>query len=109
MQAVRRLQDKTEAAKALALLPTRQKRPTIEAKETPTSSSLLVPIDRISGSRGDTPTDRHTRARAHTHTHTNAHPGGNLGLNHIPQFGSGELRQGGGEVEEDEDGVWVSE
>jgi hypothetical protein len=70
MQAVRRLQDKTEAAKALALLPTRQKRPTIEAKETPTSSSLLVPIDRISGSRGDTPTDRHTRARARTHTHT---------------------------------------
>jgi hypothetical protein len=40
-----------------------------------------------------------------THTHT----GGNLGLNHIPQFGSGAERQGGGEVEEDDDGVWVRE
>lgn len=54
------------------------------ASAPPASSSLLVPIDRISGSRG-----------------------GNLGLNHIPQFGDGAVRQGGGEVEEDQDGVWV--
>jgi len=50
----------------------------------PPPPPLLVPIDRITGSRG-----------------------GSIGLNYIPQRGSGVDRLGGGEVEQDDGGVWV--
>eukprot|EP00277_Geminigera_cryophila_P033839 CAMPEP_0173131978 /NCGR_PEP_ID=MMETSP1102-20130122/60969_1 /TAXON_ID=49646 /ORGANISM="Geminigera sp., Strain Caron Lab Isolate" /LENGTH=201 /DNA_ID=CAMNT_0014043411 /DNA_START=50 /DNA_END=652 /DNA_ORIENTATION=- len=48
----------------------------------PPSSSLLVPIDDITGSRG-----------------------GNVGLNHIPLRGD-DVREGGGELDQDDEGVW---
>ena len=48
------------------------------------SSSLLVPIDDIGGSRS-----------------------GSVGLNHIPQSGGAQGGRGGGRAEEDDGGIWV--
>lgn len=72
-QAVRRLQRKA-AVEGTASFPS----------SAAASSPLLVPIDRIAGSRG-----------------------GNLGINHLPKQGTGLGRLGGGEVTQDDDGVWV--